>query len=78
MQIRLSRHAKRRIRLYRLPEDKIIELVQSQPVRLGQHEVITRVEGVALPVKIVYANEVDQTVVITAYPLKSRKYENLL
>jgi len=57
MQIRLSRHAKRRIRLYRLPEDKIIELVQSQPVRLGQHEVITRVEGVALPVKIVYANE---------------------
>ena len=65
----VSRHAKRRIQLYRLSEKDIIEIIMNDE-EVGRHAVIQNMEGIDYPVKIIYEVKTDETVLITAYPLK--------
>lgn len=70
MEIRFSRHAKRRGSLYRIPESTVREILHQNPLSLGKHEIIKRVEGFKFPLKIVVAVEKQLMTVITNYPLK--------
>ena len=70
MEIKFSRHAKRRIKLYNIPELTIVEILENIDLSSGQHEIIKDVSGFKLPLKIVIAVENGTITVITAYPLK--------
>ncbi|MDI6803336.1 MAG: hypothetical protein QME58_05755 [Bacteroidota bacterium] len=74
--IRFSRHAKRRITLYRIQqidiENSIEKHMKSEKLIFGRHEFIDEglKEKYRLPVKIVIDIGKDLITVITAYPLK--------
>lgn len=70
MEIKFSRHAKRRARLYRISESAIMELLKGKELTLGINEIIENIEGFKHPIKIVIALEGDTLTVITNYPLK--------
>ena len=70
MKIRLSRHAKRRAKLYKIPESTIEKILADVDLNDGEHEVIKSVSGFRYPLKIVVAVEGDTMTVITNYPLK--------
>ena len=70
MKIKLSRHAKRRADLYRIPESTILNIVKEKELSQGSHEMIERIEGFKYPLKIVLNVENDIATVITNYPLK--------
>ena len=79
MKIKISRHAKRRAKLYSIPESVIIEILKGKELSQGVHEIIETVEGFKYPLKIVVTVEDDTITVITNYPLKKgRKNEGLL
>ncbi len=69
MKIRFSRHAKRRIKLYKIPEAVIKEILEGVDTP-GRQEIVRDIPGFALPVKVVFDLENDQCTVITAYLLK--------
>lgn len=71
MKIEISRHAKRRIKLYRLDEDEIVEILESnieEAEMTGEKQVIIKDR-----LKIVFIKEADIITIITAYPLKKEK-----
>lgn len=70
MRIKLSRHAKRRADLYKIPESTILNIVRQKKLNRGRHEIIERVEGFKYPLKIVLDVQNDIVTVITNYPLK--------
>jgi hypothetical protein len=70
LEIRFSRHAKRRAGLYGIPESTILMILQEKELPPGTHEIIRRVEGFKYPLKIVVSVEDDTITVITNYPLK--------
>jgi hypothetical protein len=70
VQVSLSRHAKRRTRLYGIPEQKIIEIVNTKELAQGLHEIVERISGIVYPVKIVVLIKGNSGIVITSYPLK--------
>ena len=70
MKIRLSRHAKRRAKLYKIPESTIEKILADVDLNDGEHEVIRNVSGFRYPLKIVVAVEGDDMTVTTNYPLK--------
>lgn len=74
MNIQLSRHAKRRAKLYNIPEQTVIDILRQQSLShafiRGQHEIVQQIEGFSYPVKIVFVVEDATVTVITAYPLK--------
>jgi hypothetical protein len=70
VKIKFSRHAKRRSKLYRIPESTIIGILKPMKFSPGEHEIIKKVEGFKCPLKIVIAVEDDTITVITNYPLK--------
>ena len=70
--IKMSRHARNRIRLYGIPEGVIQEMLAGKKFAKGNHEVVGHVEGFKYPIKIVVSVG-DVIMVITAYPLKKRK-----
>lgn len=73
-QITFSRHAKRRMKLYEIPESVIISIVEKKSFRsLGKQELIEYVSGFKLPVKIVIDVQETVILVITTYLLKRRK-----
>ena len=79
MKIKISRHAKRRAKLYNIPESVIIDILKVKELSQGVHEIIETVEGFKYPLKIVVTVEDDTITVITNYPLKKgRKNESLL
>jgi len=79
MKIKISRHAKRRAKLYNIPESVIIDILKVKELSQGVHEIIETVEGFKYPLKIVVTVEDDTITVITNYPLKKgRKNEGLL
>lgn len=69
MEIKLSRHAKRRARLYRIPESTITAILANMNLHQGEHEIIKDV-GLKYPLKIVVSVEKDTLSVITNFPLK--------
>lgn len=69
MKIKFSRHAKRRTKLYNIPESTIIAIVENINLIEGE-QVIIRNVGLKFPLKIVIYVEQLIATVITAYPLK--------
>jgi hypothetical protein len=70
VKIKFSRHAKRRARLYKIPEETIKKILERKVLFQGTQEIIEKVEGFKYPLKIVVAVENDIITVITNYPLK--------
>ncbi|MCC7201620.1 MAG: hypothetical protein IT393_03000 [Nitrospirae bacterium] len=73
MEIKISRHAKRRAKLYKIPESTILNLLTSIDFHKGEHEILRNVTGFKYPLKIVVSVEGDTVTVITNYPLKKRR-----
>ncbi len=70
MMIRFSRHAKRRAKLYDIPEIRIEKILADLDLHEGEHELIREVPGFKYPIKIVVSVENNIMTVITNYPLK--------
>ena len=70
MAIILSRHAKRRAKLYRIPETTIIDILTTMKLKQGEHEIIENVYGFRYPIKFIVSVEGDIVTVITSYPFK--------
>lgn len=70
MKIHFSRHAKRRAKLYHLPESTIEEILVDLDLQDGEHELIRDISGFIYPIKIVVSVERNDITVITNYPLK--------
>jgi len=70
MVINFSRHAKRRAKLYSIPETTIEEILMGMALQDGEHELIKDVPGFKYPIKIVVSVERNIINVITNYPLK--------
>ncbi len=69
MIIKLSRHAKRRAKLYKIPEGAIRKILEDMDLDEGEHEFIKDISGFTFPIKIVVVVE-DVATVVTNYPLK--------
>jgi hypothetical protein len=70
MEIRFSRHARRRADLYKIPQSTVVAILEKKLLHPGIHEVVEKVEGFKYPLKVVVAVEGDLMTVITSYPLK--------
>jgi len=70
VEIKFSRHAKRRAKLYKIPESTILKILQGKELYQGTHEIIENVEGFAYPLKTVVAVEDDILTIVTNYPVK--------
>lgn len=73
MEIKLSRHAKRRAKLYGISESTVIDILRNMNLHQGEHEIIKDVPGFKYPLKIVVSVEGNLMTVITNYPLKKRR-----
>jgi hypothetical protein len=69
MEITFSRHAKRRARLYGIPESTVAAMLTKINLHRGEHEIIKDI-GQKYPLKIVVSVKKDTLSVITNYPLK--------
>ena len=70
MEIKFSRHAKRRAKLYKIPESTIIKVLEGKELNQGNQEIIENVKGLKYPLKIIVAVENDIITIVTNYPLK--------
>jgi len=73
--IKLSRRAKRRIRLYKIEEKEIINTVQNIELHNeGKFEIVIDElkEKYKYPLKIAYEETEKKIMIITAYPFKGR------
>ncbi len=70
MKIRFSRHAKRRGKLYEIPEETVEQILEEKELIQGSQEIVENVQGFKYPLKIVVSVEGDIVTVITNYPLK--------
>lgn len=70
MEVKFSRHAKRRAKLYEIPESTIEEILADSKLNDGEHELIRNIAGFKYPIKIVVSVENHIITVITNYPLK--------
>jgi hypothetical protein len=70
MIVKFSRHAKRRAKLYRIPEAMVEKILAGLHLNDGEHEIIKNISGFKYPIKIVVTVESDVVTVITNYPLK--------
>ncbi len=70
MEIKFSRHAKRRMQLYKILQEDVINTIKAFMANnrsaSGKKEVVNK----ELSLKIVFSVERDKIIVITAYPLK--------
>ena len=70
MEIKFSRHARRRARLYEISKTTITDILANMNLHAGEHEIIKHVPGLQYPVKMLVSVEEDLITVITNYPLK--------
>lgn len=70
MNIKFSRHAKRRAKLYGIPESTVTDILASMNLHQGEHEIIKKVIGIECSLKIVVSVKKDTVTVITNYPVK--------
>ncbi len=70
MEIKFSRHAKRRAKLYAISETAITDILTDMSLHKGEHQIMKHVSGFKYPLKIVVSVEEDLMTVITNYPLK--------
>ena len=59
MDIKFSRHAKRRAKLYGIPESTVTDILASMNLHQGEHEIIKNVIGIEYPLKIIISVEKD-------------------
>ena len=69
MKIIFSRHAKRRAKLYGIPESTVSDILAKMNLHLGEQEIIKNI-GQKYPLKIVVSVKKDNISVVTNYPLK--------
>jgi hypothetical protein len=69
MEIKLSRHAERRARLYGISESTVSAILTKMNLSQGEHEIIKDI-GQKYTLKIVLSVKKDTLSVITNYPLK--------
>ncbi len=72
MEIRFSRHAKRRAKLYGIPEPTVEQIIANASLTDGENQIIEHAPGFKFPLKIVAVLEGQIVTVITSYPLKKR------
>ncbi len=70
MDIKFSRHAKRRAKLYGISETTITDILRNMNLHQGEYEIKKDVPGFKYPLKIVVSIEEDLITVVTNYPLK--------
>jgi hypothetical protein len=70
LEIKFSRHAKRRAKLYGIPESAICSILTSLNLHQGEHEIVRNISGLKYALKIVVSVQGDTVTVITNYPLK--------
>ncbi|KFN37795.1 hypothetical protein KN63_08165 [Smithella sp. F21] len=70
MEIKFSRHAKRRAKLYGISETTVTDILANMNLHQGEHEIIKDVRGFKYPLKIAVSVGEDLMTVITNYPLK--------
>ncbi|MDA8213832.1 MAG: DUF4258 domain-containing protein [Nitrospiraceae bacterium] len=79
MKIDFSRHAKRRMQLYKIDENDVkitIENVLSnEGITSGKHEKVNQdlSEKYGYPLKVVFLIEDEDIIVLTSYPLKKER-----
>ncbi len=79
MEITFSRHAQRRMQLFEIEENDVTGTVNryrgKRVLGLGRHEVVNMdmSKKYGYPLKVVFFQENDKIVVITAYPLKRER-----
>ena len=70
MQLKFSRHAKRRAALYGIQETAVAKIIEDKRLGSGRHEIVEDVATLKYPLKIVVSIENDIITVISTYPLK--------
>jgi hypothetical protein len=70
VQIKFSRHARRRADLYKIPEITISKILEETILSPGRHEIVQDLETLKYPLKVVVSVENDIITVISTYPLK--------
>jgi hypothetical protein len=70
VKVTFSRHAKRRARLYNIPESTVEQVIAEANLTDGTHEIIRDVPGFKYPLKTVASLDGEVATVITNYPLK--------
>jgi Txe/YoeB family toxin of Txe-Axe toxin-antitoxin module len=79
MEIKFSRHADRRMRLYKIDEKDVRNTIESiiidKGLIVGKHEKVNYdlKSKYSYPLKVVFVIENDRIEVITAYPLKKER-----
>ncbi len=68
--VKFSRHAKRRAKLYKIPESTIEKIIMDSDLTDGENKLIRNIFGLNYPIKVVVSVENDIATVITNYPLK--------
>ncbi len=70
VQIKFSRHARRRASLYKISESIISDILRSTKLSQGKNEILKKVADFKYPLKIAVQVERDIITVITNYPVK--------
>ena len=70
MKIIFSRHAKRRAKLYNIPESVVVDLLSGVHFMPGEHQIIRQIDDFNFPLKIIITVGNEDITVITTYPLK--------
>ncbi|MFQ5686782.1 MAG: hypothetical protein ACE5GV_08995 [Candidatus Scalindua sp.] len=70
MKIKFSRHAKRRGKLYKIPETTVSNILKNMKLTQGKHEILKKINELKYPLRIVIDVKDDIITVITNYPLK--------
>lgn len=79
MEIGFSRHAKRRAKLYGIPESTVERIIANANLADGENQIIELAPGFKFPLKIIAVLEGQVITVITTYPLKKGlRYESSL
>ena len=65
-----SRHAKRRLKLYKLSENTVVEIIGDAKLTEGRNIIIKRISANKYPLKIVVEVAKAKIIVVTNYPLK--------
>ncbi|MBN1996081.1 DUF4258 domain-containing protein [candidate division KSB1 bacterium] len=73
MTINFSRHAKRRVKLYKIPESEIEKFIAESKLNDGEQVLIKNIDGFGYPIKILISRKKEIVTVITCYPLKKGK-----
>ncbi len=73
MKFHCSRHARRRLELYKIDAAWVEMMILDSELGSGMHEVVSAIDGQKFPIKAVYTVEDDRVTLITAFPVKKRR-----